>query len=584
MGANGYYFGGFNTDAAGLVTDYNNGYLAQSKSGASGLKQPIIVIFGKKTVKSNFILLWRREQTYFSTVFEIGEGLIRSISNFRVNEKLIGQLHLAFRLGERGQGRTHYAVNVSNFSGTAHVFARSGPFTAAQVAEMKPADLSSDCIVEGFAEVCVYTDATTKTRVYSTNRVWCLLEVYKNQKFGIGNAESKFTIDDWITEADFTEETVSFTATFEDGESTEYVGQRSTFNVIMEGRPVGEQIEDICRSGALSVPFESGGKYTIRSFRKATSGELTAAKVFTDAGESRNIIWENGEPALKLSQIPDNKIINEIEVRFEDAANSDTERPFIVDDPNQKLKAGRQLGPDQSLSVPKKFAAFGINNLAESVRLAYRLLRFGEFDTGGTDNNLKATFTVPFEYALDVTRYDIIKLETALTDGFTIGYGARSETPEYFRVLSLKKVSGNRCEIVAQAYNHTSYSAFEVDTVVVPGSGVITVRGAGTTELNTIWDYAGEVNAKPCYIASDGRAVIFWSGTTWEMELDQVQYYYSVTASDFPYEATWIVGTAGLSPAPEVLEGIVFETIAEPRSITAATFNDTTGVLSVTLD
>lgn len=586
LGRDGFFFGGFNTDAAGMITDYNNNFLAQSKGNTSALKEPIRVIFGKKVVKSNLTMLWRREQTYYAAIYEIGEGLIKSINNFRVNEKLIGGQHLNVQLGARAQARTQYAANVSNFSGTAHVFARSGPFTAAQVTAMKPADITTDCLVEGFAEVCVYTVASpaTKTRIYSTNRIWCLLELYKNQKFGFGYAESRFAIADWMTEATFSENTVSFTATFPDGETTQYISPRSSLNVIMEGRAAGEQIEDMCRSGGISIPFEHEGKFTLRSFRKATAGELTAAKVFSDTGESRNIIWDGGQPMIELSQTPDNKIVNEIEVRFEDAASGDTERPLIVDDPNQKLKAGRQLGPDYSLSVPKKFTAFGVNNLAESVRLAYRLLKYGEFDNGGTDNNLRAKLTVPFEHALGVTRYDIIKLDTALMSGFTIGYGANAETPQYFRVLSLKKVSQNRCEITAQAYNHTSYSAFEVVSVVVPGSGVITVRNGGTTELNTLWDYAGQVNAKPCYSASDGRAAIYWTGTQWNMELDSVQYYKSLSAVDFPYQATWIVGTAGLAPAPEVLEGIVFETITEERSITAATFNSTTGVLSVTLD
>ena len=586
----GLYFGGFNTDATATVTDAGSGYLAHSKGNTSALKEPIRIIFGEKAVKANQLLLWRREVNQGSPnngfvrgVWEVGEGPVDSITNIRVNEKFVGQEHIWIRVGSRGQARGHYAANMSNFSGTAHYQGLLGPVNAI---EYSAADLSSDCMVRGFAEVCVYTDDSpvTKTRIYSNNRVWCLLELYKNQKFGFGYAESNFNILDWMTEAAFSEEACSFTALFEDGEEVEYVSQRSTLNVILEGRPAGEQIEDICRSGGISVPFEHEGEFTIRSFRTATAGELSAAREFTDTGEGVNIIWDSGQPMITLSQIPENKIVNEVEVRFEEASNGGTERPLVVDDPNQKLKAGRQLGPDYSLSVPKKFTAFGVVLLAEVVRTAYRFLRFGEFDSGGTDNNLRAKLTVPFEQALGLVRYEIIKLTTALLDGHTIGYGARSETPEYFRITELKKVSGNRCEITAQAYNHTSYSDFEIDTIIVPGGGVLTVLHAGTPTIDGVYMYAGQVNGKPSYISNLGANLISWSGSEWQMFEEGVELYDSPDAVDYPWQAVWTLGTAGVTPPPDVYEGIFIESGAEELTLGAASYNATTGVLSVPIN
>lgn len=587
---NGLYFGGFNTDATATVTDNNTGYLASSKGNTSALKEPIRIIFGEKTVKNSQLLLWRREVNQNSPangfvrgVFEVGEGPLDSVTNIKLNERFVGQEHIWIRLGTRGQPRGHYAANMSNFSGTAHYQALLGPTNAMEVT---PGDLDSSCHVRGFAEVCVYTDDSpvTKTRIYSTNRVWCLLEVYKNQKFGFGYAESKFTILDWMTEADFSEEACSFTALFEDGEEVEYVSQRSTFNAILEGRPAGEQIEDICRSGGITVPFENEGEFTLRSLRTATSGELSAARVFTDTGSSVNIIWNDGQPSIELSQIPDNKVVNEVEVRFEEASNQDTERPLVVDDPNQKLKAGRQLGPDYSLSVPKKFTAFGVVTLAEAVRVAYRLLKYGEFDSGGTDNNLRVKFTVPFEQSLGVVRYDVIEVQSALLDGFTIGYGANSEAAQYFRVTSLKKVSGNRCEITAQAYNHTSYTNFEVDSIIVPGNGIITISGAGSPGANQICDYIGELNGKPAYEMSEASILVMWSGAEWQIFEAGVELYDSSDAVDYPYQATWTLGTSGVAPAPVVTEGIIIVTGTEELTLGSVTYSSTTGVLSVPIN
>jgi len=592
LGNNGLYFGGFNTDAAATVTSVNPYYLAQTKGNASALKEPIRVILGEMPVKESQLLLWRPaigaqnpDHDWVHIICEVGEGPVDAIYNVRVNEKYVPQNYLSIRTGERGQPPTPYAINVSNFSSTAHFYAQHGWINAS---ETTAADIHSDCKVRGFKEVCVYTDddPVTKTRIYTTNRVWCLLEIYKNQKFGLGYAESRFTIADWITEAAYSAETITHHALFEDGEDVEYVNQRSTLNVILEGRQVGEQITDICRSGAISIPFEHEGEYTLRTFRVATTDELNNARVFYDSGSSVNICMESdGRPAIELSQIPADKLNNEIEVRFEEASNNGTERPLTVDDPNQKLIAGRQLGPDQSLPVVKKFTAMGVNNLPEAVHLAYRFLKFGESDTGGTQNNLKVKMTVPFEHALGLVRYDIIKVVSSLLDPFTIGTNNGvenlTETPQYFRILSMKKVAGNRCEITAQAYNHTAYTAFETTGGILPGFTICTVRGAGTETANGIYRYDGHVNDKPSYRFETN--LISWSGTEWQLFVDGVEMYDSPDAVGYPWSAVWTLGTSGVSPEPEVLQGIRVDTGSENKAITAASYNASTGVLSVTL-
>ncbi len=133
---------------------------------------------------------------------------------------------------------------------------------------------------------------------------------------------------------------------------------------------------------------------------------------------------------------------------------------MTVDSQDQKLLAGRELGDDNLKPVPKKYSAFGVRTLPEAVKLAYRFLRFGDFDSGGTHNNLKATFMTPFEQSLGVKKFDIIKIESELLNGFV---SPENEAFEYFRVLKLNKVSDGRCKIIAQAYNHTAYTAFETD-------------------------------------------------------------------------------------------------------------------------
>jgi hypothetical protein len=555
------YFGGFLTDAAPIISDPNPGHfwIAYTKSNSNNLKAPVPVVFGTKHVRNMTMYFGRRmhngntpERGFMQGVWEVCEGPVDQIYNFRMQDKPPPPNYYVIRKGERGQAAVTYGPDVHNFSHTAHVEGTHG-WVNANATELT--DLHAEVVVRGFKDVCVYTGPTTKTRQFSDNRGWCLLEIYKNQKFGLGYAESEFIIADWIDAATWLDQTVNHTVTWADGETQSYISRRSSFNVILEGRPVGEQVEDICRAGGISVPFQYEGKISVAPFRVATQAELDAAPVFTDVGESVNIIWE-GQPKIELSQVPHNKVVNEVEARFEDAANNDAERPIVISDDNQKLKAGRLLGPDYFLAVPKKYSAFGINNFSETMRFARRMLWFGEFDEGGTENNLRLSITVPFERALALKRYQLIKVVSELLDGFIIGTGTNEETPEYFRILRLRKVGKNQCEITAQAYNHTAYSNFET---VQGGLGilpVIYVTGAGVQDVNGAYLYVGQYNGKPRYQnAAFGNIYIEWSSSQWRIVQDGTVYYYSNNNTPYPYTALFTSSSPQYDPVALVLIG-----------------------------
>jgi hypothetical protein len=302
-------------------------------------------------------------------------------------------------------------------------------------------------------------------RQWTNDRIWWLLECHTSNRFGLAYPISRFWVDDFIDASNWGIQEVNFQHTHPDGEVETYSGRRTTFEASLEGRAAIEQIEDICRSGAISVPFQYEGKFTIAPFRAFTSGELSAAPIFTDTGETRNIIWQDGQPSIYLEKIPDEVLINEIILTFEEQDNFDTERPITIDDPDQKLKAGRQLGEDNLQTVPKRFAAFGIRQLQESVRLGRRLLKFGEFDEGGTHNNLKARFFAPLERCLNLKRYGPIEIVSQLLDGHESPEG---DPFEYFRILNLKKVANGLVEIRCVAYNQTAYEAHETTTAPAP--------------------------------------------------------------------------------------------------------------------
>lgn len=559
LGEAGRHFGGFVTDVAAVVTDTRNYYLAVSRGNASNLKESIPVIFGKKRVNALQMLLFRPEvnranpdRGWVSTLWLVAEGPVKSIYNFQVNDKMIEQMHLNFRLGGRAQAPTAYAPNVSNYSKTAHVFCRFGWVNAANTS---PKDLNASCIVEGFNEVTTYTAENTFVKQYSDNRVWCLFELYSNHAFGLGYAHDRFWRTKWITAGQWTDQVVSHTVTFPDGETQTFISRRASLNAQLEGRAFSEQVEDICRTGGVSIPFERAGKFDITPLRTATNDELTSAKTFYDTGENANIIWRDGRPAIRLSQVPDNKLVNTVELRFEEEVNGGAERPIRVQDKHWQERAGRQLGVDLLLPVVKKYTGFGINILAEAVRVAYRLLKFGEFDSGGTDNNLRLEIEVPFEFALGLTRYEIIKIESELLDAFTIGLNDTEEQPEYFRVLQMRRTAGNVCVITAQAYNHTAYSAFEVDSALPVIVAPAFVSNAGSPLVNGGYEYAGQMNGKPSFHANPGNA-IYWDGSKWGIYVGSDLYYESPDDTDYPWEAVWVIGTGiGIAPVPYVTEG-----------------------------
>ena len=472
----GKYFGGFTTDAAATQTS-TQGFIAISKGNTSALDKPIRVIAGGKIVREMQPLLFRHRtpvvNSWVDVVFEVGEGPIQSVQWANVYGKNIEAIHLAIRLGERGQPRTHYAVNVSNFSNTAHCFAAVGWVDLSDGKKIGVDELKASGFILGYREVAVFTDPSTYTRIWTDNRIWWLLELFTNQRFGLAYPESRFELDDWIDVAAWADNSVSFEALFADGETVTYSGRRTSFDAILEGRPVAEQLEDICRSGSVSVPFQHDGKFTISKLTAITDDQYTNARVFTDTGENKNIVWGSGQPEISLGQTPDNKLINEVSITYEEAVGNDVARSITVDDPNQKLKAGREMGEDNLKPIPKKFSGFGIRATQEAVRLGYRILRFGEFDEGGTQNNLKVTFSTPFEQTLGLKRYDFIRVTSSLLDGFEIGTGEWICPPDIFRILKMKKVGNGLVQITAQAYNDAAYLDFERVTVVTPPSSIV---------------------------------------------------------------------------------------------------------------
>lgn len=458
------YWGGVITDISPLQTD-NNGFLARTKGNSNRLKIPHRIIFGAKFVGDLENLYFRKEVNagspnngFVSGLFFVGEGENEIIDEIFIADKRIEAMHLNVRTGSLGQSPTAYAPDVSGFSGTGHFFARYGPVNAATT---ELSNCPARARVHGYKKVRIYSDSDSYTESWTNNRVWSVLELYTNLRFGLGYPHSRFNIDDFISAADWTYQYVRFTDPF----GNNYDHFRSRFDAVIEPRKASEVIIDICRAGRLSVPFQYDGKYTIAPLKALTDEELDNVRVFSDSGNSRNIITE-GVQSITLSKINDKQLVNHIELRFEDATRLDREVPLTFQDEDQKLLAGKAYGNGDSSpqDVPKNYVAFGCRERSVAIKLGYALLNLGEFDSGGIQNNLRISFDVHFIQALGLKKFDVIRVESDLL---------ADEDFEYFRIQTLRAATKTYTvngasftafvvTITAQAYNHTYSTNLEI--------------------------------------------------------------------------------------------------------------------------
>lgn len=453
-------FGGINTSAAPVQTDPRIP-LSISRGNETNLKRPLRVVLGDKIIRDLDLLTYRYEPNpnqntpdFVSALWAICEGPIYVMGDFIFEETPMSVNYFDGRGGYIRQPAPQDALfpGISNFSGTGIFWGR---FRWVNSKSGEAQNIRLRCRVKSPWDVRIYTDATTYTDVnFTQNRVWHLLHIYRNRRWGRGYADSRFYIQSWLDAASWADAQVRFT----DPLGNVYDHYRTTNNVDLQGRPTQQTITDICRAGRLGIPFQSEGKYKIVPLTKEAG--LNAVPIFTDIGESRNICRdERGKPQISYSQLSDAELPNRIVLTFEDASNAHIERPLTVIDEVQQLKAGRTLGDGGLHDVPKRYEGTGITTFNEAIKLAWSLLHLGEFDMGGTQNNLRVKFTTWLVDALDIEKYKVIKIVSPLIERF--GF-------QYFRVLNIRRRKDLKVDVVAQAYPENYYATFETPISGLP--------------------------------------------------------------------------------------------------------------------
>lgn len=453
------YWPGFETRPDPIPNNQTKGpnLLARAFGNESNLNDPVRAIFGERHVKALNLLAYRNETNnnhpedgFFAGLFEVGEGTLLALWEFRMMGELVGAEHFQMRLGALGQPASDWSPDVNSYSGTAHCYGR----IQGEPDNATASDYSASIRALGLKDIRVYSDADTYIEAYTTNRAWCLLEVLANARWGYGQDYPRFDIQSFIDAATWCDEYVTLT----DSNGNTFSGVRSTFNAEVTARAIQQQVKDICTAGRLGLPFEFEGKDVIVPL-KAENVADPAIPTFTDEGSSRNIVYDGPKSSLSWSVISDETMTNQWTVNFDDASNGGVDTQFIFGDQAQQLRAGRAWGDRSKRVVNKSQSGYGINSAQEAARFGNSLLYLGPLDSGGILNPFSVKFTTWYSDAFNVQNYRLIKVVNAkLQSRMSAYFTARDLEPypdadyTYFRVMKYTRKGDLRVEIEAQQY------------------------------------------------------------------------------------------------------------------------------------
>jgi len=187
--------------------------------------------------------------------------------------------------------------------------------------------------------------------------------------------------------------------------------------------------------------------------------------LFTDRGDSRNICWENDKTTLTHSIQSDADLPNRIVVNYDDATKENKQIPLTFEDVPQQLRAGRSFGDTTRRTVEREFVAFGVTDAGEAARLGNLLLDLGEFDEGGLRNNLRVIFTAWYLDAVNLHKYQVIRVASNKLDVLNdVRADQELEPFSYFRIRTIRRLPDLKVEISAQAYPVEYYERLELLT------------------------------------------------------------------------------------------------------------------------
>jgi hypothetical protein len=238
----------------------------------------------------------------------------------------------------------------------------------------------------------------------------------------------------------------------------------------------------------LAIVIASGRTFDLGQFAGSVEfhNRIAGSPIpkFSDRGSGRNICVDDTQKTTLVRQIvSDDQVPNRVIVNFDDSAHNNAQRPLTFEDIGAQLRAGYASGDTSRRAVEKTYTALGVTDMGEAVRLGNLLLHLGDFDEGGTVNNLRVQFTTWFSECLTLRKYDLIEIDSAQIERYKEPIATASGTLpgtrpfQYFRVRSMRRLPNLKVEISAQAYPVDYYNMIE--SVVTPPPIIGTGGDAG---------------------------------------------------------------------------------------------------------
>ncbi len=547
------FWPGFETRADAIPNNQTQGpnLLAKAIGNESALSDPIRAVFGERYVKALYLLAFRNETDtnhpedgFFAGLFAISEGPNLAQWEFRMMGQLVGAEHQSLRRGELGQLSSGWSPGVNSYSGTAHGYGR----IQGESDDATAADYSASIRVLGLRDVRVYTDEDTYSENYTTNRMWALLEILANARWGYGQDYVRYLIESAIEVAAWCDEVVSLT----DPNGNTFGGVRSTFNAEVTARAIQQQVKDICTAGRIGLPFEFNGKDVFVPL-KVEDTDDPDIPTFTDEGTSRNIVYDREKSSLGWSYISDEEMVNQWTVNFDDASNGGVDTQLIFGDQPQQLRAGRAWGDRSKRVINKSQAAYGINNVDEAARFGLSLLYLGPLDSGGILNPWKVKFTTWYTHAFRVQNYKLIKVVNAKLQSLMAAYFAARDLSPYpgadftaFRVMKYTRKGDLKVEIEAQMYATLEEAPLEI--ICEFADTAFTGSAAGS---NTVARPLGVLEGDLMIAAVAVETPSFTEPSGWTLyavdalgsypgDYHQVRVYYKAAEASEPDDYSWV--------------------------------------------
>lgn len=456
---------GFDT----VPDSYPNGKLYSIVRGnENNLKRPLRRVYGPQYVDDLDLLGYavdvnnnHPDKGWVLCLFGVCEGEVSSVNQFEINNVLVGWEHQTTRNGAKRQSKTFFSPNVGNYSGTALAVGRiQGDFR-----NTSGSDLKGRVYCGGANDVKIFSDEETYTIGATTNPAWVFYDAWTNERWGHSQGRN-MPVQDLIDLAVWCDQSV----TTVDADGALLTSTRATFVGQLLDKTAQKHFYELCQAARFTLPFPHRGLTRIMGLSKWA--DLDDCPLFSDRGENRNICLADEEDdtsfsSLTASQLDAKELPFRVICTFRDAASQNQERPLIFEDVAAKLAAVK-AGADPNGS--KRYNLLGVSELGQAVRAGNLLLDLGAFDGttdegGGRQNNFRVEFTTWFSRTLDLHKYKVIKVDSALIEDYDF---------QYFRIAKMERLDSLHVKITAQAYPVDYYEmveSTEAATIFTPGGG-----------------------------------------------------------------------------------------------------------------